>query len=111
MRKGDLITIPVIAHNYLDQAKQIIVSLDIKGLDLVAGATKQITVASKSDGTALWRVKASAIGTADLVAKALTNEESDALELNFPSSLRREANRQPQRGRHWALRVHHIDFP
>jgi uncharacterized protein YfaS (alpha-2-macroglobulin family) len=84
MRKGDLITIPVIAHNYLDQAKQIIVSLDIKGLDLVAGATKQITVASKSDGTALWRVKASAIGTADLVAKALTNEESDALELNFP---------------------------
>jgi hypothetical protein len=84
MRKGDEITIPVIAHNYLDQAKQITVSLGIKGLDLVAGATKQINVASKADGTALWRVKASSIGTADLVAKALTNEESDALELSFP---------------------------
>jgi alpha-2-macroglobulin len=74
----------VIAHNYLDQAKQITISLDIHGLDLVSGATKQINVASKSDGTVLWRVKASAIGTADLVAKALTNEESDALELTFP---------------------------
>ncbi len=84
LRKGDVITIPVIAHNYLDQAKQITVSLDIEGLDMVAGATKKITVVSKSDGTALWRVKASAIGTADLVAKALTNEESDALELTFP---------------------------
>jgi hypothetical protein len=84
LRKGDQITIPVIAHNYLDQAKQITISLDIKGLDLVAGATKQINVASKADGTVLWRVKASAIGTADLVAKALTNEESDALELTFP---------------------------
>ena len=84
LRKGDEITIPVIAHNYLDQAKQIQVSLDIHGLNLVTGAPKQITVASKSDGTVLWRVKASAIGTADLLAKALTNEESDALELTFP---------------------------
>ena len=84
LRKGDVITIPVIAHNYLDQAKQITLSLDIQGLDLIAGATKQINVASKGDGTALWRVKASAIGTADLVAKALTDEESDALELTFP---------------------------
>ena len=84
LRKGDVITIPVIAHNYLDQAKQITISLDIKGLDLITGATKQITVASKSDGTVLWRVKASSIGTADLIAKALTNEESDALELTFP---------------------------
>lgn len=84
LRKGDEITIPVIAHNYLDQAKQIQISLDIHGLDLVAGAPKQITVASKSDGTVLWRVKASSIGTATLLAKALTNQESDALELTFP---------------------------
>jgi hypothetical protein len=84
LRKGDQITIPVIAHNYLDQAKQITLSLDIKGLDVVAGATKQINVASKADGTVLWRVKASSIGTADLIAKALTNQESDALELSFP---------------------------
>ena len=43
-----------------------------------------MTVPSKGEGTALWRVKASKIGNARLLAKALTNEESDALELTFP---------------------------
>ena len=37
MRKGDELTIPVIVHNYLDQAKQIQLSLDIAGVDKVAG--------------------------------------------------------------------------
>ncbi len=84
LRQGDEITIPVIVHNYLDQAKQVQLSLDIKGLDPVSGAPQSVMVPSKGEGTVLWRVKASRIGTADLLAKALTNEESDALELTFP---------------------------
>ena len=84
LRQGDEITIPVIVHNYLDQAKQVQVSLDIKGLDPVSGAPQSVMVPSKGEGTVLWRVKASRIGTADLLARALTNEESDALELTFP---------------------------
>jgi alpha-2-macroglobulin len=84
MRKGDELTIPVIVHNYLDQAKQIQLSLDIAGVDKVAGDAHSITVPSKGDGTVLWRVRASQIGTAKLLAKALTNEESDALEITFP---------------------------
>jgi alpha-2-macroglobulin len=84
LRQGDEITIPVIVHNYLDQAKQVQLSLDIKGLDPVSGTPQTVTVPSKGEGTALWRMKASKIGTADLLAKALTNEESDALELTFP---------------------------
>ncbi len=84
MRKGDEITIPVIAHNYLDTAKQIQFQLEVHGLDTVAGASKTLTVPSKGDGVAEWRLKASQIGTATLLAKALTNEESDALEITFP---------------------------
>ena len=84
LRKGDELTIPVIVHNYLDQAKQVQVSLEIHGLDTVSGSAKQITVASKAEGTVNWKVKASQIGTARLLAKALTNEESDALEITFP---------------------------
>ena len=84
LRQGDEITIPVIVHNYLDQAKQVQLSLDINGLDPVSGAPQSLTVPSKGEATALWRVKASRIGTARLLAKALTNEESDALELTFP---------------------------
>jgi uncharacterized protein YfaS (alpha-2-macroglobulin family) len=84
MRKGDELTIPVIVHNYLDQAKQIQLSLEVHGLDTVAGSPQTISVASKADGTVLWRVHASQIGTATLLAKALSTQESDALEISFP---------------------------
>ncbi len=84
LRQGDEVTIPVIVHNYLDQAKQVQLSLDINGLDSVSGTPQTVTVPSKGEASALWRVKASRIGTARLLAKALTNEESDALELTFP---------------------------
>jgi uncharacterized protein YfaS (alpha-2-macroglobulin family) len=84
MRKGDELTIPVIVHNYLDQTKQIQLSLEIHGLDTVAGSPQQITVPSKADGTVLWRVRASQVGTATLLAKALSTQESDALEISFP---------------------------
>ena len=84
LRQGDEVTIPVIVHNYLDQAKQVQLSLEIHGVDPISGAPQSVTVPSKGEGTVLWRVKASQVGTARLLAKALTNEESDALELSFP---------------------------
>jgi len=84
LRQGDEVTIPVIVHNYLDQAKQVQLSLTMDGLDPVSGAPQSVIVPSKGEGSAFWRVKASQIGTARLLAKALTNEESDALELTFP---------------------------
>jgi hypothetical protein len=84
LRKGDELAIPVIVHNYLDQPKQVQVSLEIHGLDTLTGAPQQINVASKADGTLYWRVRATRIGTATLLAKALTNEESDALEISLP---------------------------
>jgi uncharacterized protein YfaS (alpha-2-macroglobulin family) len=84
MNKGDELSLPVIVHNYLDTAKQVQVSLDVTGLGVVAGAAKSISVPSKGDGVVMWRLKASQIGTAKLVAKAITDAESDALELSFP---------------------------
>ena len=57
LRQGDEVTIPVIVHNYLDQAKQVQLSLNIDGLDPVSGAPQSVTVPSKGEGTALWRVK------------------------------------------------------
>src|ERR1700733_3777978 len=51
MRKGDELTIPVIVHNYLDQAKQIQLSLEIHSLDTVAGTPQQITGPSTRVGS------------------------------------------------------------
>jgi hypothetical protein len=82
--KGDEIAVPVIVHNYLDTAKQTTLSLKVVGLDTVAGSQQSVMVPSKGEGTVLWRLRASQVGTATLTASAITDAESDALELSFP---------------------------
>src|ERR1019366_7983851 len=82
--KGDEITMPVIVQNYLDTAKQATISLKVEGLDTVSGSQQSIMVASKGEATMLWRLRASQVGTAKLTATAITDTESDALELSFP---------------------------
>ena len=84
MLKGDEITLPVIVHNYLDTAKQASVSLKVEGLDTASGSQQSVTIPSKGEATVLWRLRASQVGTARLTASAITDAESDALELSFP---------------------------
>ena len=82
--KGDEITLPVIVHNYLDTAKQATISLQVQGLDVVAGAQQSVSIPSKGEATVLWRLRASQVGTAKLTGTAITDAQSDALELSFP---------------------------
>ena len=84
LRKGDTVAIPVIVHNYLATAKSVQLSLDATGLDPVSGGPQTILVNPKGEATAIWKLHASAVGTARLLAKAITDEESDALELSLP---------------------------
>jgi uncharacterized protein YfaS (alpha-2-macroglobulin family) len=84
LRNGDEIVVPVIVHNYLDSAKQATVSLDVQGLEVASGVRQIVNVPSKGEATALWRLHATQVGTAKLNAAALTDAESDALELSFP---------------------------
>jgi uncharacterized protein YfaS (alpha-2-macroglobulin family) len=84
LRKGDEMMLPVIVHNYLEQPKQIALNLKVEGLDILSGAGQSVTVASKGEATALWRLRASQVGTARLTASAIADAESDALELTFP---------------------------
>lgn len=84
MVKGDEITVPVIAHNYLDTAAQASVSLKAEGLEIVSGAQSSVVIPSKGEATVLWRLRAAQVGTAKLTAAAISAQESDALELSFP---------------------------
>ena len=84
LRKGDLITVPVIVHNYLPETKQIQLSLDATGVDIVGGAPQQVTVAPGGEASILYRLKASTTGTAKLTAKAMSTQESDAMEVSLP---------------------------
>jgi len=82
--KGDDITLPVIVHNYLDTPKQATIALKVEGLDTLSGSQQSVTIASKGEVTLLWRLHASQVGMAKLTASAITDAESDALELSFP---------------------------
>lgn len=84
MLKDDEITLPVIAHNYLETPKQATVSLKVEGLETVNGSQQSVIIPSKGEATVIWRLHASQVGTARLTASALTDEESDALEVSFP---------------------------
>jgi uncharacterized protein YfaS (alpha-2-macroglobulin family) len=83
-RQGDEVTISAIVHNYLESAKNVTVSLDLKGLDVLDGATRQVQVDTKADAKVDWRVRAENVQAADILAKALTTEESDAMEISLP---------------------------
>jgi alpha-2-macroglobulin len=84
-RAGDQVTVSAIVHNYLDSAKTARVSLDTAGLDIIDGATRDVEVASRGEAKVDWRVKTAAnSNSAKLTTKALTNEESDAMELTLP---------------------------
>src|SRR4029453_761131 len=60
------------------------VSLDVTGLQLLEGATKDVMIPSRADAKVDWKVKAGTIGDVKLLGKALTDEESDAMELTLP---------------------------
>ncbi len=83
-RQGDEVTVSAIVHNYLADGKTAQVSLDARGLELLSPATGQVTVPSKGEAKFDWRVRAKLEHESVLTAKALTNEESDAMELTLP---------------------------
>jgi uncharacterized protein YfaS (alpha-2-macroglobulin family) len=83
-RQGDEATLRVIAHNYLESAKDVTFALDVTGLEVIGGQSQKMSIPSKGESYVDWRVKAHSTGNAVLTAKALTNEESDALEMTLP---------------------------
>ncbi|MGD0892388.1 MAG: MG2 domain-containing protein [Terracidiphilus sp.] len=83
-RQGDETVLRVIAHNYLETAKDVTFQLDVQGVDVMTGQTQKVNIPARGESYVDWRVKAHATGNAVLTAKALTNEESDALEMTLP---------------------------
>jgi len=73
-----------VVHNYLRTAKSVKVSLEGTGIEVADGAPRAIKVAQNGQARILWRVKAPATGEARFLARALSDEESDALELRVP---------------------------
>jgi len=85
----DEVVLSANVHNYLDAAKSVQVALELDGdvLELMAGGDLAQTVRIEPEGEARidWRVKVLEEGEAVVRMKALTDEESDAMEMRFPA--------------------------
>ncbi len=84
MNQGDTATLVGIVHNYLSKDKSAKVSLSAEGLELSSPAESSVSIPKNGEAVVTWKVRAPKIGEAKFLAKALTDEESDALELEMP---------------------------
>jgi len=80
--QGDTVTLSGIVHNYLAEDKSTQVSLDVDGAQLLNSGKQTVTVAKQGEHRIDWQITAQNVGEIKLLAKALTNTESDAVE--FP---------------------------
>ncbi len=84
----DEVVLSANVHNYLKADKNVTVRLELPGSILVPMAgdlTQQVLVKAGGDKRVDWRVKVKHEGEAVVRMKALTDEESDALEMKFPA--------------------------
>jgi hypothetical protein len=84
LTQGDTAIVSGIVHNYLGSDKAARVSLEAEGVELASPAESSVNVPKNGEAAVTWTVRAPKIGQAKFLAKALTDEESDALELDTP---------------------------
>lgn len=82
----DEVVLSAVVHNYLKEAKQVEVQLELEGGTLEAPPTVSETVEIPPGGEQRvdWRVKAIREGQAVVRMKALADVESDAMQMSFP---------------------------
>jgi uncharacterized protein YfaS (alpha-2-macroglobulin family) len=84
MTSGDVVTLSGIAHNYLTSDKTTQISLSVNGAQLLDPPTQTVTIPKNGEHRINWRVSAQQTGDVTLLAKALTDTDSDAVELQIP---------------------------
>jgi len=84
LTEGDTVTLSGIVHNYLDADKTTKISIEVTGARLLDPATQTVTINKQGEYRVDWRVAAPEVGQMKLLAKALTDTESDAIEMPLP---------------------------
>ena len=82
----DEVVLSAVVHNYLDSAKRVRVALELDGGTIVpmVETSREVEVPAGGETRVNWRVKVVEEGEAIVRMKALTDEESDAMEMTFP---------------------------
>lgn len=85
-RERDEVVISGVIHNYLDTEQNVLVNLDVTGLDPMDAriAAEQVRIPAGGERRVDWRLCVTTPGEAKLKLVARTPEESDAMEMAFP---------------------------
>ena len=84
LTEGDTVTLSGIVHNYLDSDKGTKISIDVTGAELLGEKEQTVTIKKQGEYRIDWRLAARQVGEVKLLAKALTDTESDAIETTLP---------------------------
>lgn len=82
----DEVVLSANVHNYLKTSKAVEVVLEFDGntLEPLGERTRKVTIEAGGEQRVDWRVKVTEEGEAVVRMKALSDEESDAMEMRFP---------------------------
>ena len=83
LTEGDNVTISGVVHNFLPQDKSTTISLELTGAQLNGSPTQTVTIARNGEYRVDWSVSAAQPGQLRLLAKALTDTASDAVEMTM----------------------------
>ncbi len=83
-RRGDEITLSTIVQNYLPTDKTAQISMQFTGLQVLEGQPQSLNVPTRGLVKVDFRVKVLDVDSAKVLGKALTDVESDAMELTLP---------------------------
>lgn len=83
----DEVVLSANVHNYLKNEKAVTVTLEVEGntLAVQGSPTQRVTILAGGEKRVDWRVKVTSEGEAVVRMKAVTDEESDAMQMRFPA--------------------------
>ncbi len=83
LTEGDTVTISGVVHNFLKSDKSTKISLELNGAQVLDSPSETVTIKQNGEHRVDWRVQANQVGKLTLLAKALTDTESDAVEMTM----------------------------
>lgn len=83
LTEGDTATISGVVHNFLKSDKSTKISLELNGAQLLDSPSSTVTIRPNGEHRVDWRLQANTVGKLTLLAKALTDTESDAVEMTM----------------------------
>ncbi|HLY10833.1 MAG TPA: MG2 domain-containing protein [Planctomycetota bacterium] len=82
--QNDETIISAIAHNYLEGEKNVKIELDVEGIEVAGEKSMVVKVDSEGQKRIDWKAKVTGAGRAKITVKALSDQDSDAMQLVIP---------------------------